>query len=92
MRRTLARLLPLILCACHHQAQRTPQGDADIQKFDATLAFLRNRNAKDYAITSRNGIDEAKYVEIGEGVTGPLLCVRRYWPGCRPSENVCPSL
>jgi len=65
MRRTLARLLPLILCACHHQAQRTSEGDADIQKFDSTLAFLRNRNAKDYAITSRNGIDEAKYVEIG---------------------------
>ncbi|MEO8450406.1 MAG: alpha/beta hydrolase, partial [Gemmatimonadota bacterium] len=32
---------------------------------DATLTFLRNRNARDYAITTRNGIDEAKYVEIG---------------------------
>jgi pimeloyl-ACP methyl ester carboxylesterase len=65
MIRALARLLPLILCACHHNAEQIAQGDADIQKFDATLAFLRNRNGRDYAITSRNGVDEAKYVEIG---------------------------
>jgi len=29
------------------------------------LAFLRARNARDYAIASPNGIDEARYVEIG---------------------------
>jgi pimeloyl-ACP methyl ester carboxylesterase len=29
------------------------------------LQFVRDRNARDYAITSPNGIDEAKYVEIG---------------------------
>jgi len=29
------------------------------------MAFLRARSARDYAITSPNGIDEGKYVEIG---------------------------
>jgi pimeloyl-ACP methyl ester carboxylesterase len=30
-----------------------------------SLAFVRDRNARDYAITAADGIDEAKYVEIG---------------------------
>jgi pimeloyl-ACP methyl ester carboxylesterase len=46
-------------------AQTTQGADPDFQKFDATLAFLRNRNVRDYAITSPNGVDEAKYVEVG---------------------------
>ena len=29
------------------------------------MAFLRNRNARDYAITAPNGIDDARYVAIG---------------------------
>jgi pimeloyl-ACP methyl ester carboxylesterase len=37
----------------------------EIQKLDETMAFLRDRNTRDYAITSPNGIDEARYVEIG---------------------------
>jgi pimeloyl-ACP methyl ester carboxylesterase len=45
--------------------EQIPAGDADIQKFDAILAFVRARNGRDYAITSPNGIDEAKYVEVG---------------------------
>src|SRR5262245_18648222 len=39
--------------------------DSALQKFGEALTFLRNRNAQDYAITSPNGIDEAKYVEVG---------------------------
>jgi hypothetical protein len=39
--------------------------DADIPKFDASIAFLRKRNVRDYAITLRNGVAAAKYVEIG---------------------------
>jgi pimeloyl-ACP methyl ester carboxylesterase len=38
---------------------------ADLQKLDAAMTFVRNRNARDYAVTAPNGIDEAKYVEIG---------------------------
>jgi len=44
---------------------QTEQNVADLQKLDATLTFIRNRNAADYAITTPNGIDEAKYLEIG---------------------------
>lgn len=41
------------------------QDTAELQKLETILAFVRDRNARDYAITSPNGIDEAKYVEIG---------------------------
>ena len=39
--------------------------DAQFQKWDAMMAFVRNRNAQDYAVTTPNRIDEAKYVEVG---------------------------
>lgn len=38
---------------------------AEFQKLEPALKFLRNRNARDYAITAPNGIDEASYVNIG---------------------------
>jgi pimeloyl-ACP methyl ester carboxylesterase len=37
----------------------------EFQKLSPALKFLRTRNARDYAITTPNGIDEASYVEIG---------------------------
>jgi len=49
-------------------AQEAPSGRAeagDFQKLEPALKFLRARNARDYAIASPNGIDEANYVEIG---------------------------
>ena len=39
--------------------------DADFQKLDAMMSALRKRNAQDYAVTSPNGIDEARYVQVG---------------------------
>jgi pimeloyl-ACP methyl ester carboxylesterase len=39
--------------------------DSAYRKFDGVLAFIRQRNAKQYAITSPSGIDEASYVQIG---------------------------
>ena len=39
--------------------------DSELAKLDPILTFIRSRNARDYAITTPNGIDEAKYVEIG---------------------------
>jgi hypothetical protein len=41
------------------------QVDADLLKLDAMMRALRDRNARDYAITSQNGIDEARYVAVG---------------------------
>jgi pimeloyl-ACP methyl ester carboxylesterase len=35
------------------------------RKFDATLEFLRQRSARDYAIDTKRGIDEASFVPIG---------------------------
>lgn len=48
-----------------HAVAQTDHDVADLRRLDATLTFIRNRNAADYAITSPNGIDEAKYIEIG---------------------------
>src|SRR4051812_234546 len=46
-------------------AAQAPQVDADFQKLDAMFRALRTRNARDYAITDPNGIDEGKYVHVG---------------------------
>jgi pimeloyl-ACP methyl ester carboxylesterase len=45
-------------------APSTPT-DAEYRKLDEVATFLRARNAKQYAITSPAGIDEASYVTIG---------------------------
>src|SRR5438105_5309341 len=44
---------------------RPEQDGAGLDKLLAAMAFLRGRNARDYAITSPNAIDDARYVEIG---------------------------
>jgi pimeloyl-ACP methyl ester carboxylesterase len=46
-------------------AQRMAQAMAEYRKFDDLISLLRARNAKQYAITSPKGIDEAHYVTIG---------------------------
>jgi pimeloyl-ACP methyl ester carboxylesterase len=46
--------------------QSTGRTDAgEFQKLEPVLKFLRARNARDYAITAPNGIDEAEFVKIG---------------------------
>jgi pimeloyl-ACP methyl ester carboxylesterase len=61
----MRRLLVVMLCSPLAAAAQEPPADADFQKFDALREFVRNRNARDYSITSPEGIDEAKYVEVG---------------------------
>ena len=39
--------------------------DAEYRKFDELATFLRNRNAKKFAITSPKGIDEGSFVSLG---------------------------
>jgi pimeloyl-ACP methyl ester carboxylesterase len=49
-------------------AQEAPAGQpaaGEFQKLEPWLKFLRARNARDYAIATPNGIDEATYVKIG---------------------------
>jgi pimeloyl-ACP methyl ester carboxylesterase len=72
MRQATAGLLLLIFFAgggpsarAEGNAQQTPASTAEAQKIEAALEFLRARNQRDYAITSPNGIDDAKYVEVG---------------------------
>jgi pimeloyl-ACP methyl ester carboxylesterase len=42
-----------------------PAGGADGQKLDAALEGVRARNAREYAITTPNAIDEGQFVEVG---------------------------
>jgi pimeloyl-ACP methyl ester carboxylesterase len=44
---------------------QNPPSDADHAKLEAFLGFKRDRNARDYALSSPNAIDEATYVELG---------------------------
>jgi pimeloyl-ACP methyl ester carboxylesterase len=49
-------------------AQEAPSGRSEageFQKLEPALKFLRTRSARDYAVTTPNGIDEATYVQIG---------------------------
>jgi pimeloyl-ACP methyl ester carboxylesterase len=54
------------LASLNAQDARSLRSEADeFQKLDPALKLLRTRNARDYAITTPNGIDEASYVKIG---------------------------
>lgn len=46
-------------------AQPNSFDEAAYRKFDETLQFFRGRTAKDYAITSSRGVDEASFVPVG---------------------------
>jgi pimeloyl-ACP methyl ester carboxylesterase len=66
-----ASLIALAACAClatstlAQEARRGPEDDADVSDLLRAFEFLRDRNVRDYAIVSPDGIDEAMYVEIG---------------------------
>jgi pimeloyl-ACP methyl ester carboxylesterase len=44
---------------------RAPSNADELRKLDAVFEFIRARNAQDYAISTPNGIDEAKYLKVG---------------------------
>jgi pimeloyl-ACP methyl ester carboxylesterase len=66
MRRATAGLSPLLVLVgvAAVSAGQNPPARADVLNV-ATWAFLRARNARDYAIATPNGIDEARYVKVG---------------------------
>jgi pimeloyl-ACP methyl ester carboxylesterase len=39
--------------------------DAEFRKFEAVERFVRDRNARDYAISTTKGVDEGSYITIG---------------------------
>ena len=67
MRRATIGLWPLLLLVgvAVASAGQNPPPSADGQKLEAAWASLRARNARDYAIATPNGVDEARYVEVG---------------------------
>ena len=67
MRRTTTGLcvLLLIVGSAVASAGQDPPASADAQKLEAAWASLRARNARDYAVATPDGIDEARYVEVG---------------------------
>jgi len=79
------------LARAQDTAARPAPNLAELQKLDTVLTFIRQRNAKDYAITTPNGIDEGKYVEIGgieqwitirgEDRANPILLLLHGGPG-----------
>lgn len=66
-RDTLAAFGALGTFALAGPPQATPaaNADADAAKFEKLREFIRARNARDYAISAPNSIDEAKYLRIG---------------------------
>ena len=67
MRRATIGLWTLVLLVgvAAASAGQNPPASADGQKLDAAWESLRARNARDYAVATPNGIDEARYVEVG---------------------------
>src|SRR5262245_61477908 len=61
----LASALSAAPARAQDTAARPVPNAAELQKLDTVLTFLRQRNARDYAITTPNGIDEGRYVEVG---------------------------
>jgi len=59
------RTLLLLVGVAAASAGQNPPTSADARKLEAAWALLRARNARDYAISTPNGIDEARYVEVG---------------------------
>ena len=58
--------LALTLSSPVRTQERPPSNDGDeLRKLGSTLDFIRTRNALDYAISTPNGIDEARYLKVG---------------------------
>ncbi len=80
-----------VQAALQESTKKPGVGDAEYRKLDETLSVLRARNAKQFAIDSVKGIDEAIYVAIGgieqwvtirgQGRNNPVLLFLHGGPG-----------
>jgi pimeloyl-ACP methyl ester carboxylesterase len=69
MRNRCAALVALAVALALSSPVRTQERPAsngdELRKLHAAIDVLRTRNAQDYAISTPNGIDEAKYLKVG---------------------------
>src|SRR5437867_11259392 len=73
MKRASFRILAVV-CVCVPivrspstpvNAEAAAQDATDTQRLGTAMGFSRERNARDYAITSPDGIDEGRYLMVG---------------------------
>jgi pimeloyl-ACP methyl ester carboxylesterase len=57
--------LALALASPARTQERPPSNGDELRKLDTAFEFFRERNARDYVISTPNGIDEAKYLKVG---------------------------
>ena len=62
---TLVVFVALALSGQARPQDRPPSNDDELRKFAAVLDLIRTRRAQDYAISTPNAIDEAKYLKVG---------------------------
>jgi|KBSMisStaDraftv2_1062788.scaffolds.fasta_scaffold110988_2 pimeloyl-ACP methyl ester carboxylesterase len=83
--------LALALAVPARTQERAPSNADELRKLDPMFEFVRARNAQDYAISTPNGIDEGKYLNLGgieqwvtirgEDRTNPVVLVLHGGPG-----------
>ena len=64
-REALCALGTVALSSAVRAQQARAAKDDDLHKVEGVFDFLRGRNGRDYAISTPNKIDEAKYIEAG---------------------------
>ena len=69
-REALVALGVLALSGSARTQERPAANDDDVRKLSAAFEFFRSRNAKDYAIATPGGIDEAKYRGLAASTSG----------------------
>jgi pimeloyl-ACP methyl ester carboxylesterase len=71
MKRALSAYVPIAALAFLPGASlgqgslRADSSATDLERLEANMAFLRQRNVSDYAVVGRNSIDEGRYVVLG---------------------------